>query len=414
MPPPAKWMTGHGSTCCASTPSAPWPWTRSRRPIPAIRARRWRWLPWPIRCGRTACATIRDDPIWPNRDRFVLSNGHASMLLYALLHLAGVQAVTAEGGRPAVTLDDIKQFRQFGSRCPGHPEYGSTSGVETTTGPLGQGCGNSVGMAIGERWLAQPFQPAGLHAVRLQRLCVLRRRRHDGGRIASEAASLAGHLQLSQPVLDLRQQPHHDRGPHRPGLQRRRGRAVSSATAGTCCASAMPTTPSRWRAALEAFRSTSDRPTLIIVDSHIGYGAPHKQDTSAAHGEPLGEEEIRLAKRSLRLAGGCEVPGARRRATNIFAPASATAARELRAQLVRACSRAYRSQYPELADAIRAHAARASCPTAGTRICRCSRRRRRASPPANSSGKVAERHRAALSLADRRRRRPRRPRPRRG
>jgi transketolase len=136
-----------------------------------------------------------DDPQWPNRDRFVLSNGHASMLLYALLHLAGVRD-GGEHGQPAVSLDDIKRFRQLGSRCPGHPEYGHTPGVETTTGPLGQGCGNSVGMAIGGRWLARQFNRPDLMLFdfNVYAFC------SDGDLmegVASEAASLAGHLQLS-------------------------------------------------------------------------------------------------------------------------------------------------------------------------------------------------------------------------
>src|SRR5437588_12455456 len=135
-----------------------------------------------------------EDPTWPNRDRFVLSNGHASMLLYALLHLAGVHDKTRDG--PAVTLDDIKRFRQLGSRCPGHPEYGHTAGVEVTTGPLGQGCGNSVGMAIGARWLAGTFNRPQLTLVDYDVYAFC----SDGDMmegVASEAASLAGHLQLS-------------------------------------------------------------------------------------------------------------------------------------------------------------------------------------------------------------------------
>src|SRR5260221_12885390 len=138
------------------------------------------------------------DPIWPNRDRFVLSIGHASMLLYALLHLTGVKAVDAKYerlGEPTVTLDDIKHFRQIGSKCPGHPEYHLTSGVETTTGPLGQGVATSVGMAIAERWLAQHFERPGLQMLgyRVYAMC------SDGDmmeRGASEDASIAGHLML--------------------------------------------------------------------------------------------------------------------------------------------------------------------------------------------------------------------------
>ena len=164
------------------------------------------------------------DPIWPNRDRFVLSAGHASMLLYSLLHLTGVKAVSKDYeplGEPSVTLDEIKKFRQLDSSCPGHPEYRWTSGVETTTGPLGQGVANSVGMAIAGRWLAAHFNRPGFETVRLQRLRPLRRRLHDGGHL------LRGRLARRppgalQPLLDLRQQPHHDRGQHRAGVQRGR------------------------------------------------------------------------------------------------------------------------------------------------------------------------------------------------
>ena len=170
-----------------------------------------------------------DDPIWPNRDRFVLSSGHASTLLYSMLHLTGVKSVDEKYerlGTPTVSLDDLKQFRQLDSKCPGHPEYHWTSGVETTTGPLGQGIATSVGMAIAANWLASHFNRPGLQAVRLStstRLC------GDGCMmegVGSEAASLAGHLQARQSVLDLRQQPHHDRGQHRARLHRGRGGPV--------------------------------------------------------------------------------------------------------------------------------------------------------------------------------------------
>jgi transketolase len=235
-----------------------------------------------------------DDPKWPNRDRFVLSNGHASMMLYALLHLARVRD-PSEGGRPAVSLDDIRQFRQLGSRCPGHPEYGHTPGVETTTGPLGQGCGNSVGMAIGGRWLASRFNRPDfpLFDFNVYAFC------SDGDLmegVGSEVASLAGHLQLSN-LCWLYDNNHITID----------GRTEITFTENV----AARFRAYRWNVlhvadandtqavaeALAGFRRTGDRPTLIIVDSHIGYGAPHKQDTSAAHGEPLGEEEVRLAKR---------------------------------------------------------------------------------------------------------------------
>jgi transketolase len=235
------------------------------------------------------------DPAWPNRDRFVLSNGHASMMLYALLHLAGVRA-PSEGGRPAVSLDDIKQFRQLDSRCPGHPEYGLTPGVETTTGPLGQGCGNSVGMAIGGRWLASRFNRPDLKLFDFSVYAFC----GDGDLmegVASEAASLAGHLQLSN-LCWVYDNNH-------------------ITIDGSTAISFTENVAARFRAyrwnvlhvadandtrafatALAEFPRTGDRPTLIIVDSHIAYGAPNKHDTSAAHGEPLGEEEVKLAKRS--------------------------------------------------------------------------------------------------------------------
>ena len=236
-----------------------------------------------------------DDPKWPNRDRFVLSNGHASMLLYGLLHLARVRDPN-EGGRPAVSLDDIRRFRQLDSRCPGHPEYGHTPGVETTTGPLGQGCGNSVGMAIGGRFLASRFNRPDfpLFDFNVYTFC------GDGDLmegVSSEAASLAGHLQLSN-LCWLYDNNHI---------------TIDGGTAITFTENvAARFRAYRWNVlhvadandteavaeALDGFRKTDDRPTLIIVDSHIAFGAPHKQDTSAAHGEPLGEEEVKLAKRA--------------------------------------------------------------------------------------------------------------------
>jgi len=235
-----------------------------------------------------------EDPAWPNRDRFVLSNGHASMLLYALLHLAGVQDASRNG--PAVTLDDIKRFRQLGSRCPGHPEYGHTAGVEVTTGPLGQGCGNSVGMAIGARWLAATFNRPGLTLFDydIYTFC------SDGDMmegVASEAASLAGHLKLANLCWIYDNNHITIDGPTSIAFDEDVGRRFEGYGWKVLHLHDANDTEAFARA-LEAFRRTRDRPTLIILDSHIGYGAPHKQDTSAAHGEPLGEEEVRLAKRS--------------------------------------------------------------------------------------------------------------------
>jgi transketolase len=240
-----------------------------------------------------------DDPIWPNRDRFVLSNGHASMLLYSLLHLTGVKAVNAKYerlGEPAVALDDIKHFRQLGSKCPGHPEYHLTSGVETTTGPLGQGCGNSVGMALAGRWLAKHFNRPDFVMFDYDVYVVC----GDGDMmegVSSEAASFAGHQMLGNLcwIYDS----------NRITIEGHTDLAFSDDVAARFLAYGWnvlhvgdANDTERLREAIETFRRTNDVPTMIIVDSHIGYGAPHKHDTSAAHGEPLGEEEVRLAKRS--------------------------------------------------------------------------------------------------------------------
>jgi transketolase len=240
-----------------------------------------------------------DDPVWPNRDRFVLSNGHASMLLYAILHLGGVRSVDAQGKRrdePAVALEDIKRFRQLGSKCPGHPEYGLTSGVETTTGPLGQGCGNSVGMALAARWLAQHFNRPGYAVFDYDVYTVC----GDGDMmegVSSEAASLAGFQKLGNLCWfydsnRITIEGHTDLtfGDDVATRFRAYGWHVQRVTDANDTA--------KLAQAIETFRKTDDAPTLIIVESHIGYGAPHKQDTSAAHGEPLGEDEVRLAKLS--------------------------------------------------------------------------------------------------------------------
>ena len=294
-----------------------------------------------------------EDPIWPNRDRFVLSSGHASMLLYAMLHLAGVRAVNADYerlGEPSVTLDDIKHFRQLDSKCPGHPEYHLTSGVETTTGPLGQGCGNSVGMAIAGALARAPLQPARLHAVRLRRLRALQRRRHDGGR--RERGGFARRPpQALEPVLDLRRQPHHDRRPHRARLQRGRCGALSRLRLERACAWPMPTTRSGSRARFEIFRRTDDRPTLIIVDSHIGYGAPHKQDTSSRARRAAGRGRGPARQGELRLARGRAVPGAGRRLRALPGGHRRSAGASC-ARPGRPCSSATAAHHPELADQI--------------------------------------------------------------
>ena len=237
-------------------------------------------------------------PIWPNRDRFVLSVGHASMLLYAMLHLTGVKAVNPKYetlGELSVSLESIKQFRQLDSKCPGHPEYRWTSGVETTTGPLGQGLATSVGMAIAERWLASYFNRPGfdLFDYDIYALC------GDGCMmegISGEAASLAGHLKLDN-LCWIYDNNHIT-------IEGNTALAYSDDVATQFIGYGWNVTRvgdandlETLERAFTTFKSTNDRPTLIIVDSHIAYGAPNKQDTSGAHGEPLGEAEIRLAKR---------------------------------------------------------------------------------------------------------------------
>ena len=240
-----------------------------------------------------------NDPTWPNRDRFVLSAGHASMLLYALLHVSQVKAVNDEGratAEPAVSLDEIKRFRQLESKCPGHPEYHLTSGVETTTGPLGQGAANSVGMAMAQRWMAQYFNRPGFALIDYDVFafcgdgCVM-----EG--VSSEAASLAGHLKLSNLcwVYDN----------NRITIEGKTSLAFSEEVGARFQAYGWKVTQVKDAndvpavvQAFTAFKNETEGPSLIIVDSHIAFGAPNKQDTHGAHGEPLGEEEIRLTKKN--------------------------------------------------------------------------------------------------------------------
>ncbi|MGO9167686.1 MAG: transketolase family protein, partial [Candidatus Sulfotelmatobacter sp.] len=239
-----------------------------------------------------------EDPTWLNRDRFVLSNGHASMLLYAMLHLAGVRRVGENGEvlkELAVPMEEIKRFRQLGSRTPGHPESHLTTGVETTTGPLGQGVGNSLGMAIAGRWLAANFNRPEFEIFdyNVYALC------SDGDLmegIGGEAASLAGHLKLSNLCWIYDHNGITLDGPANWSFSEDVAtRFVGYGWNVTRVADANDL--EMLARAFETFQKTTDRPTLIIVDSHIGYGSPHKQDTNAAHGEPLGEEEVRLTKK---------------------------------------------------------------------------------------------------------------------
>jgi transketolase len=239
------------------------------------------------------------NPIWPNRDRFVLSNGHASMLLWSALHLSGVQAVDAEYeilGKPSVTLDDIRRFRQLDSKAPGHPEYHWVSGVETTTGPLGQGVATSIGMAIAEKWLAHRYNRPTFEIFDYNIYAVC----GDGclmEGVASEAASLAGHLGLEN-LCWIYDNNHIT-------IEGNTRIAFTEDVAARFLAYGWNVLRvgdandlERIEHALEVFRKEQDRPTFIVLDSHIGYGSPNKQDTAAAHGEPLGDEECRLVKRS--------------------------------------------------------------------------------------------------------------------
>ena len=239
------------------------------------------------------------DPIWPNRDRFVLSNGHASMLLWSALHLSGTRAVNAEYerlGEPSVTLDDIRRFRQLDSKAPGHPEYHWVSGVETTTGPLGQGVATSVGMAIAEKFLASRYNQPGFEIFDYNIYAVC----GDGclmEGIGSEAASLAGHLGLDN-LCWIYDNNHITIEGHTRLSFTEDVAARFIAYGWNVLRVGDANDIERIEQAFSIFEETKGRPTFIVLDSHIGYGSPHKQDSAAAHGEPLGDEEIELTKRS--------------------------------------------------------------------------------------------------------------------
>src|SRR6202166_3938003 len=232
------------------------------------------------------------DPIWPGRDRFVLSNGHASMLLWSVLHLTGTQAVNAEYetlGQPSVSLDDIRRFRQLDSKAPGHPEYHWVSGVETTSGPLGQGVATSVGMAIGQKWIASRYNQPGFDIFDYHIYAVC----GDGCMmegVASEAASLAGHLGLDNLCWVYDNNHITIEGNTRIAFTEDIAARFLGYGWNVLCVGGSKHMY-HIEDALHIFHKTKGRPTFIILDSHIGYGSPHKQDTAAAHGEPLGEEE---------------------------------------------------------------------------------------------------------------------------
>ena len=290
-----------------------------------------------------------DDPIWPNRDRFVLSIGHASMLLYSMLHLAAVRAVNPKYetlGELSVTLDDIRKFRQLGSRCPGHPEYRWTSGVEATTGPLGQGVATSVGMAAAAKWMAEYFNRSRYEMFNYDTYALC----GDGCMmegVSQEAASLAGHLKLSNLcwIYDN----------NKISIEGHTNWAYSDDVATRFIGYGWNVTRVGYANDLEmldrafnTFKRTLDRPTLIIVDSHIAYGSPHKQGTSAAHGAPLGEEETRFTKKNYGWPEDAEflVPDGVR---EHFQQGIQRRGRGLR-QTWMVKFDEYRAEYPELAD----------------------------------------------------------------
>jgi len=240
-----------------------------------------------------------DDPIWPNRDRFVLSMGHASTLLYSLLHLTKVKAVNPAYeslGELSVKLEDLRNFRQLDSRCPGHPEYRWTSGIETTTGPLGQGVATSVGMAVASRWLAARYNRPGFELFDFDTYAIA----GDGclmEGVSGEAASLAGHLKLSN--LCWIYDNNHITIEGNTSLAFSEDVATRFVGYGWNVVRVADANDLEMLSrAFETFRREGERPTMLIVDSHIAYGAPTKQDTSGAHGEPLGEEEVRATKRN--------------------------------------------------------------------------------------------------------------------
>jgi transketolase len=291
------------------------------------------------------------DPIWPNRDRFVLSNGHASMLLWSVLHLSGTQAVNSDYerlGQPAVSLDDLRRFRQLGSKAPGHPEYHWVSGVETTTGPLGQGVATSVGMAIAQKWLANRYNRPNfeIFAYNIYVVC------GDGCMmegVGSEAASLAGHLGLDNLCWIYDNNHITIEGNTRIAFTediaaRFLGYGWNVLRVGDANDTA------RIEHALGVFHRSKGRPTFIILDSHIGYGSPHKQDTAAAHGEPLGEEEVRLVKRDYGWPETAKflVPDAVREHFAAGIGSRGAKAHRRWSELLAG----YRSQYPELASEI--------------------------------------------------------------
>src|SRR5712672_2758848 len=291
------------------------------------------------------------DPIWPNRDRFVLSNGHASMLLWSVLHLTKTQAVNAEYerlGQPSVSLEDIRRFRQLDSKAAGHPEYHWVSGVETTTGPLGQGIATSVGMALAQKWLANNYNRPGfdIFDYKIYAVC------GDGCMmegVGSEAASLAAHLGLDN--LCWVWDNNHITIEGNTSITFTEDVAARFLAYGWNVLRVGDANDiERIEHALGVFKKTKERPTFIVLDSHIGYGSPHKQDTAAAHGEPLGDDEVRLTKRSYGWPEDAKflVPDG---VYEHFSDGVGARGAKARADCTKLLD-AYRTKYPELATEI--------------------------------------------------------------
>ena len=293
-------------------------------------------------------------PNWPNRDRFVLSAGHACALLYGLLYLGGVKAAESPGEKGTaaqpVTMAEMQSFRQAGSRCTGHPEYGWTAGVETTTGPLGQGVSTSVGMAIAEAWLAATYNRPDFTLFDHKVYALA----SDGDMmegISSEAASLAGHLQLGNLCWIYDRNHISIEGSTNLTFTEDVG-ARFEAYGWQVLHVADANDIDLLAASLQVFVDTPSRPTLIIVHSHIGYGAPHKQDSKEAHGEALGAEEVRLTKEFYGLDPDAkfDVPnGVQEHFKAHFAQRGAKAHAEW--QMLYA---GYQAQYPDLAEQLNA------------------------------------------------------------
>jgi len=293
---------------------------------------------------------LRYDPAhadWPNRDRFVLSVGHASMLLYALLHLAGVEEIDADGnktGQPAISLDDIKGFRQLSSKTPGHPEYRHTTGVETTTGPLGQGCGNSVGMAIAERWLAAHFNREGFPVFDHDVYVVC----GDGDMmegVSAEAASMAGHLKLSNLCWIYDSNHVSIEGGTDLAFDEDVGARFAAYGWNVIHVNDANDTAAMGQA-LDAFKATDDRPTFIVVHSVIGYGSSIA-GTAKAHGEAMTPDDIRETKARYGWPEDSKflVPDGVR---ELFTKTVAERGQRLRDEWVEMVGR-YREAHPELA-----------------------------------------------------------------